>query len=105
MTDSRVANVGEDSQDLEEGAAALEIVDGAEALENESKQEIPSNSDVSSESLLEEILKLHNFMIFQQKVKHEADNVTANNVKEKLNLLQTSKSIGQLYIRAGLTFF
>ena len=71
-TDIRGANVGEDAQDLEEGAAALEIVDGAEALEHESKQEIPPISDVSSERLLGEILKQKQIMIFQQKAKHEA---------------------------------
>ena len=43
-------------------------------------------------------------MIFQQKVKQEADNLTANNVKEKLYLLHTLISIEQLCIRAGLTF-
>ena len=71
---------------------------------NQTKK-IPLNSEVSSERLLEEILKLHNFVIFQQKVKHEADNVTTNKVKEKLELLHTLISIEQLCIRAGLTFF
>ena len=111
-TNVKDASVVEEAQDMDQGAAALGEVDaaqheGAVALEHKSKQEINPNSDVSTERLLEleEILKLQNLMIFQQKVKHEAGNVTATNVKEKLDLIQSSKSIEELCIRGGLSFF
>ena len=61
----------------------------ATSLQDRSKEEIKSNSDVTSERLWEEILKLKDLMTFQQEVKHEAGHVTASNVKEKLDLLQT----------------
>ena len=97
-TDVKDLSVIEESQEEARGDVALEEVvedmnEGAASLQDRSKEEIKSNSDVTSEILLEEILKLKDLMTFQQEVKHEAWNLTASNVKEKLDLLQTSKSI------------
>ena len=44
-------------------------------------------------------------MTFQQEVKLEAGHVTASNLNEKLDLLQTSKSIEELCIRGGLSYY
>ena len=82
---------------------------GAYSISVEATQSKETVSNINPEDkqdlILEEIMKLQKLMINQQKTNLDAGMSNVSNVKEKLVLIQSSKSTEELSMRAGLTMF